>query len=401
MSCRATSLVLPFLFVLAGEHASGQTSAPPAGAKTPPAADSAEDAEDPIPILPLPPRPPDDAARTKRLDELRAQNDAEIAAQVAYGHLDEFLAAVQKRPSNHSTVKWMKVSDGFVPALSLQRYEAWSTAAAGRPTIRALDVELPGHPMNVLVDVDRELRSRGVDFVLVTFPSRAQLYPELLVPALPAAGMRPFTLASRRFAAKLLDAGVEVVDLGPLFFEQRFGPNGDKTDLMFLRTNPHWTSRACELAARTVADLLLARGFARGPAQEGRDFVVDRIQQEYRTLSDDAPDNAGSEAIPVTRVRTAHGKHLDPEDDASPIAVMGDSFVRMHDGFESGFERQLYRFLGQKIDAIAPEAGGDGASREMLRRRSAEVAKKKIVVWLASEQIFRVGEHWTPFRLFE
>jgi hypothetical protein len=105
--------------------------------------------------------------------------------------------------------------------------------------------------------------------------------------------------------------------------------------------------------------------------------------------------------IPVTRVRTTRGKHLDPEDDASPIAVMGDSFVRVHDGFESGFQRQLYRFLGRKIDAIAPEGGGDSASREMLRRRSADVAKKKIVIWLASEQIFRVGENWTPRRLFE
>jgi hypothetical protein len=294
----------------------------------------------------------------------------------------------------------MKVGDGFVSTLSLQRYELWNTPEPGRKAIRALDFELEDHPLAALVDLDRELRGRGVDFVLVKFPTRAQLYPELMVPALPAQGMRPFTLASRKLDAQLLDEGVEVIDLGPLFFEQRYGAT-NRDDLLFLRTDPHWTPRACELAARAVADALLARGVAPGPAQEGKDFVVDHLKVEYATTSVYKPEGAGVESLPVTRVRTARGKKLDPEDDKSPIVVMGDSFVRVHDAFETGFQRQLYRFLGQKIDAIAPEAGGDSGAREMLQRRRADLEKKKVVVWLASEQIFRVGDNWERSRIFE
>ena len=59
------------------------------------------------------------------------------------------------------------------------------------------------------------------------------------------------------------------------------------------------------------------------------------------------------------------------------------------------------RHPGLRIDAIAPEAGGESGARDMLQRRRADLAKKKVVVWLASEQIFRVGESWEPSRIFE
>jgi len=396
MSRRAFRFELSALLTLAGAWAGAPASAQSTGNGGVPPADGAAPAAAP-PLA----RPPDDPARAQRLSALRAKNDAEIAAQASYGHLDEFLAAAKSRPGNYGKVKWMKVGDGFVSTLSLQRYELWNTPEPGRTAIRALDFELEDHPLAAIIDLDRELRAHGVDFVLVKLPTRAQLYPELMVPALPAEGMRPFSLASRKFDARLLDEGVEVIDLGPLFFEQRLGADGGRDDLLFLRTDPHWTPRACELAARTVADALLARGVAPGPAQEGKDFVVDRLKVEYSATSVYKPEGAGVEPLPVTRVRTARGKKLDPEDDASPIVVMGDSFVRVHDMFETGFQRQLYRFMGQKIDAIAPEAGGESGARDMLQRRRADLAKKKVVVWLASEQIFRVGENWEPSRIFE
>jgi len=394
MSCRAFRPSWAALFVFTGAVASAQTAGAD-GAPSPP--------RDEPPAAQLAPlaRPPDDPGRAQRLAALRVKNDAEIAAQTAYGHLDEFLAAAKSRPGNSGQVKWMKVGDGFVSTRSLQRYELWNTPEPGRKEIRALDFELEDHPLAAIVDLDRELRGRGVDFVLVKFPTRAQLYPELMVPALPAQGMRPFTLASRKLDARLLDEGVEVIDLGPLFFEQRYGANGDRDDLLFLRADPHWTPRACELAARTVADALLARGVAPGPAQEGKDFVVDRLKVECAATPVFKPDGAGVESLPATRVRTTRGKRLDPEDDQSPIVVMGDSFVRVHEALDTGFQRQLYRFLGQKIDAIAPEASGESSARDFLRRRRADLAKKKVVVWLASEQIFRVGEGWERSRIFE
>ena len=397
MSRRAFQLASPVLLAVAGAwggaHASAQSAAA-VGALT------AATGEAPAVAPPLA-RPPDDPARAQRLADLRARNDAEIAAQSAYGHLEEFLAAVQSRPGNFGKMKWMEVADGFVPILSLQRYELWNTPEDGRTAIRALDFELEDHPLAAIVDLDRELRGHGVDFVLVKFPTRAQLYPELMVPALPEEGMRPFTLASRKFDAKLLDEGVEVVDLGPLFFEQRFGTDGARDDLLFLRTDPHWTPRACELAARAVADVLRARGVEPGPAQEGEHFLVDRLKTEYSALSVWKPAGAAVESLPVTRVRTMRGKTVFPEDDRSPIVVMGDSFVRVHDGIETGFQRQLFRFIGQKIDAIAPEAGGENSARDVLHRRRAEIARKRVVVWLASEQIFRIGEDWERRRIFE
>lgn len=393
MSCRASGLVLSLLISFASARASAQTAGGAGGVSVPPAGDAATAVAPPLA------RPPDDAARTKRLAELRARTDAEIAKQVAYGHQDAFLAAAKARPGNSKKVKWTPVTDGWVPTASLQRYEHWSTPAPDRTEIRALDVALENHPFRVVVDLDRELRARGVDFLLVKFPTRVQLYPELVVPALPAEGMRAFTLASLRFDALLLDAGVEVVNLAPLFFEHRFGD--DRSDLLFLRADPHWTPRCSELAARSAADAILARGVAPGPAREGRDFVADRLRLEFRPISLYKPDEAGPESVVAPRVRTARGKTVDPEDDASPVCVVGDSFVHMHDGWASGFELELYRFLGRKIDSIAPEGGGEFGAREGLQRRRDDLPKKRIVVWLVSEQNFCVGATWAPRRLFE
>jgi hypothetical protein len=385
---------MPGLFVAALSLTAAQ-QAPPAGA-APVHAGGPGDRE------PLLPRPPDDAARVARLARRRAQIEAEIEAQRKYGHQEEFLAAVKARPDNRATARFMKVADGYLTTLSLQRFELWNTAETGRPTIRALDFELPDHPFQVLVDIDRELRSHGIDFVLVKFPTRAQLYPELLCPDLPAAGMRPFSLASRLFDLALIDAGVEVVDLGPLFFDHRYGEKQQHDDAAYLRTDPHWTPRGAELAARAVADILKERpAFVPGSVKEGVDFTVRRMKTNYLTEIKDAPPDSDVETIPLTRVRTARNQPLDPEDETSPLVVMGDSFVRVHDGIDASFAHHLYRFTGHKIDVVAPEGAAERSARDALRRKQGELVHKKFVVWLASEQVFRVGGAWTRLRLFE
>lgn len=353
-------------------------------------------------LEPLPPRPPDDEARTARLAKRRALEEAEIAAQLKYGHQEEFLAAVRARPADRSAARFMKVPDGWLTILSVQRYDLWNTPLPGRTKIRALDLDAPDHPFQVIVDLDRELRAHGIDFVLVKFPTRAQLYPELLCPDLPAEGMRPFSLASRQFDVALIDAGVEVVDLGPLFFEHRFSDKGHGEEPLFLRTDPHWTPRAAELAARAVADALRERpDFAAGPAREGVDFSTRLMKTTFLSEIAEAPPDAETETIATTKVRTLRNQPLDPEDEKSPIVVMGDSFVRVHNGIDSSFAHHLYRFLGSKIDVVAPEGAAERSTRDALRRKKGELARKKVVVWLASEQVFRVGGAWTRLRLFE
>jgi len=395
------ALVLAALLFADAGNASAQEAAPQSSPPSEPVAPAAAPGDGPAANEPLPPRPPDDAARAARLAQRRAQIEAEIAAQQKYGHQEEFLAVVKGRPGDRSAVRFMKTADGWVTILSLQRYELWNTPLAGRDKIRALDFELPNHPYKVMVDTDRELRSHGIDFLLVQFPARAQLYPELLCPDLPAEGMRPFSLAARQFDLALLDAGVEVLDLGPLFFEHRFGEHGKKDDVLYLRTDPHWTPRAAELAARAVADALLERGFTAGSAREGVDFATRRTRTTYVTEVAEAPPDADAETIATTRVRTPRNQVLDPEAEESPVVVMGDSFVRVHNGIDSSFAHHLYRFLGTRIDVVAPEGAAERSTRDALRRKKGELARKKVVIWLTSEQVFRAGGAWTRLRLFE
>src|SRR5262249_9490927 len=131
-----------------------------------------------------------------------------------------------------------------------------------------------GHPGPVIADLARQMREHGVEFLCVTFPSRLQLYPELLIDVKPDEKFAGMVEANTRFLQELNRQGVEVVDLAPAFAAARHVA-GDDGDLLYLRSNLHWTPRGAELAAKIVAERVRAQPwFKPGVWQEGKFFDV-------------------------------------------------------------------------------------------------------------------------------
>src|SRR5205085_1558801 len=108
--------------------------------------------------------------------------EAQAKAIAAFGHVDEFAAALQKvhdavaAPQDQAgatDVKWWTPKTPFkdlrVPMSSVESWLQWNRPDKGRTKPLAVDFETDGHPFGAIVDLSKQLTSDGVEFLLVVF----------------------------------------------------------------------------------------------------------------------------------------------------------------------------------------------------------------------------------------
>jgi alginate O-acetyltransferase complex protein AlgJ len=104
-------------------------------------------------------------------------------------------------------------------------------------------------PIEVLLDFANQVEARGVDFIYVPIPDKIEVYPEDFVEGpVPSNGI--VTPNSRRFLATLLEDGIEVVDLYPVFRANR-----DRGCYLYLADH-HFSPAGARLAAEAVCERL-------------------------------------------------------------------------------------------------------------------------------------------------
>ncbi len=346
----------------------------------------------------------------ERLAAQRAALDASIARCEAFGHREEFAAALRKLQSEHAEIvdgkeRWAQVARGWLPLMAIDHWVDWHLPAEGRPVPRALDVDrIENHPFPTIVDMARQLAAHQIDFVLVLFPSRVQLYPELVLPELEGKLGPEFpgmVDATTRFLRALNEEGVETVDLAPAFVVAR-APATPEDGELYLQRNKHWTPRASQLAARVVADhLRTLEWFEPGPYHEGTDFeIVTRAAPFGSTAGGQAPD-ATQEKLNLQQVRTLGERPNPALARRSPIVVLGDSFAKFYLEHNACFADQLRRSTGHPIDAIMPMGGAEIQCRETIARRGDNLRGKKVVVWLMQEDNLKLGPQFRKVTLFD
>ncbi|MBL8841771.1 MAG: hypothetical protein JNL90_09625 [Planctomycetes bacterium] len=339
----------------------------------------------------------DKAAALARAGELE-RGDAAVVDR-------EFAAALQGLVDEPSAKRFGRFGDDWLPKSAARGWLAWNGRESDAGLPLALRVEAQDHPFAVLVDLQQQLAAAGALLLFVPIPSRAELEPELLLPARAGATpLPPRVAATTRFLAKLAEAGVESVDLAPAFTAQRTDPDPRRTRL-YLRGNNHWTPRGAELAAEQVAARLaefepaeLAAVELPLPSHrfvEGRDFDVVRRLGQVRGEGIGQAEGAPSEAVGVNAVEwRAGGGPTAERARGSSIVLLGDSFAAMHKELHGSFVDQLVRFTGLPIDVIAPQGGAELACREALSRRDAPLAGKKVVIWLLPAPLLAPSGLW-------
>lgn len=287
---------------------------------------------------------------------------------------------------------WLFFS-GELRLLSLGHF--WGPEAA--KVSRAHKPEL-ADPVPAIVDFQQQLKPRGIELVVVPVPPKAAIYPEKIVPGFDVRTIDPAAVL-HRFYDELRAAGIDVLDLSPVFIQNRDNPRGP----VFCKTDSHWSGIGCVLAAQAIADKIRAKlPQLATPKEYASEWKEVHVSGDLDGLVSHETHKPGPEKIAVQSV-SEKGKGVAVEPDAnSPLLLLGDSHTLVYHDFlaeRAGLLDQLALQLGFAADLIGTRGSGATPVRINLYRRSVKdagyLAKKKVVVWcFAAREFTEATEGW-------
>ena len=252
-------------------------------------------------------------------------------------------------------------------------------------------------PLEAIAAFRDALAERGIALLVVPAPGKPSVYPDRLS----ARAARTHTDVhgpTRTFMDRLDEAGVSYVDLFTLYREAR-AANADAQ--LYLARDTHWSPEGLRLAALAVADRIRGEGWiAEGNvAYEEKVLTIPREGDVLRMVG--APRVTAAfepevvECMQVIDPATGESYRDDP---ASPVLVLGDSFLRIYERDEpgsAGFIAHLARELKQPMASIVSDGGASTLVRQELQRKPDLLKGKKVVVWEFVERDLRFGmEGW-------
>ncbi|HYN42923.1 MAG TPA: hypothetical protein VE129_14175 [Thermoanaerobaculia bacterium] len=223
--------------------------------------------------------------------------------------------------------------------------------------------------------ISRWLASRGIDLIFVPVPKMTEVYPDQFIRETPAD--RIVAPQMRRAIHDLLDRGVEVVDVLPVFLEARkkAGPS------LYQFCDPHWTWEGQRIALEEIVKRLQRYPVVR-KAQSGphlyRSFTERRdVSAVSAALGALTPEQAKRVkpllAYDVELVQPVGNAPLTSE--TSPIALAGDSY-------NNGLEANLSYRLNLPIRDL--HASGSSSPFKDLLRDPESMKSMKVLIYLVS-----------------
>lgn len=242
-------------------------------------------------------------------------------------------------------------------------------------------------PVPGILEFHRLLLDRGVRLLVVPVPAKGAIYPEALVE-----GFRPGEIAALApFLARLGEAGIDFLDLEPVFLDlRRTEPEG----LLYCRQDAHFSPAAAALVASLVAERLPLEGtgavgdFSLG-AEEPLVLVGDQIAGSEREGA------VPPETLPVRYVYAGGAPGVAP-DPGSSLLLLGDSHTLVfHEGREGGMHctgagvlDHLALRYGFAPDLVGVRGSGLVQARKQLFYKASSTPgywdSKRLVVWLFS-----------------
>ncbi|MCY3553570.1 MAG: hypothetical protein OXH39_24210 [Candidatus Poribacteria bacterium] len=276
----------------------------------------------------------------------------------------------------------------FGPELRhLSAGQFWGDAA--RQVSRASNPEF-ADPLPAILDFKAQLDSAGILLIFVPIPAKAAIYPEMI------SEHGPVTTRTDEYHQKFYDIlrghGVNVLDLTPLFLQNRFTDSGP----VYCKQDTHWSGQGCVLAAEAIAKTIGTPSWAaeipkRNTKIEAR--TVEITGDLWEALGDQ---NLQKEQLKLTYV----GENIGTSWRASPVVLLGDSHnLVFHTGGGmhaqgAGLPDHLARQLGFRVDVVAVRGSGATPSRLNLFRRRDNMKGKRVVVWCLSVREFTEGQGW-------
>ena len=252
-------------------------------------------------------------------------------------------------------------------------------------------------PIPAILDFHNELKKRGIDLVLVPVPPKAAVYPEKILPDLDLHGEAAAPYLAQ-FYEELKKQGVNVVDLSPVFLQNRTNEHSP----VFCKTDTHWSGLGCVLAAQTIKDKIHEKLAGQPRKEYAAEWKQTTIKGDLGDLSGPNIKKPEPEKIDIRTITDKQtGAAISP-DSNSPLLLIGDSHTLVfHDflGEKSGLLDQLAYETGIVPDLIGTRGSGSTSVRISLYRRarkdSGYLARKKIIVWcFAAREFTESDQGW-------
>jgi hypothetical protein len=267
-----------------------------------------------------------------------------------------------------------------------------------RQDVRYLVEPAEGSPpldaWRAILDFRDQLAARGIALLVCPAPSKAAVYPERLTRHAP----RKVTSPTIETLRHLREAGVETMDWFQLFQDARRRRSGEP---YYLRLDTHWTAETARLAAEATGRRVLELGWLPGGVVDYhlRPVHVSRSGDLARMLGLEHPAaGLGRETVACHQVVRSDTGERYQDDPASPVLVLGDSFLQVFQADEplgAGWIAQLARVLRRPVTSLVRNGGGATLVRQELSRRPALLAGKRVVIWEFAERDLRFGmEGW-------
>jgi alginate O-acetyltransferase complex protein AlgJ len=312
----------------------------------------------------------------------------------------DFAAELAKRVENLEKNKVAAVagSDGWLffggelRLLSLGRFwgnDAPKVSRAHKPDL--------ADPIPAILDFQQQLKTRGIELLLVPVPPKASVYPEKIVAGVDVR-TRDTAPILHEFYQELRTAGIDVLDIGPLFIQKRDDTRGP----VFCKTDSHWSGVGCVLAAEAIAEKVRPKVSTNATNEYATEWKEAQISGDLDGLLAKDGHKPGPEKIAIQTVsRKNNGAAVEP-DSNSPVLLLGDSHTLVYHDFlaeRAGLVDQLALQLGFAPDLIGTRGSGATPVRVNLYRRSVKdagyLAKKKVVIWcFAAREFTEATEGW-------
>jgi len=245
-------------------------------------------------------------------------------------------------------------------------------------------------PVPYMLEFQQALAEKGVELMIVPIPMKASIYPEKFDedfgPGAPY-GLKPLYDQMR-------EQGLDVFDVEPVFAALR------ATGKLYCEQDAHYSPRACEILAASLAKKIKGRPWAGELETTG----IERSEPTEINITGDlvvGTDYASSTPAETLTVLFAgqNGEPADP-DPGSPILLLGDSHTLVfQEGASSGMHctragllDQIQFELQSRIDLLGQKGSGSVQARKALYGKARSTPdfweNKKLVIWVFSSREF-------------
>jgi alginate O-acetyltransferase complex protein AlgJ len=261
------------------------------------------------------------------------------------------------------------------------------------------------NPIPHLKELKKFLDDQKINMLFLIVPNKAEIYFEK-TGAL-ANGDIPMIINpyGRKFLSDLQKEGIEVIDLLPAFLEEK-NKDSQFSEFLYQKQDTHWSNRGLQIAATLISDRIKQYSWYKDFSENLKQFsIVDTNFERKGDIIERLPESVKGKYKPAIikaqRVKSPEGKWYTGNRN-DPILLMGDSFTGVFEHVDcknAGIGAHVAAQTGLGVDIITSWGGGPLVRNKMIRARSKDFGKKRVLVYMmVARDLYDYSQGWEKLK---